>query len=44
LFVVPFLLALTFLMRPAVGYLSLLWPWLYGLHALLLLAGVPNPA
>jgi hypothetical protein len=41
LFVVPFLVALTLLMRPAVGYLSLLWPLLYGLHALLLLAGVP---
>jgi hypothetical protein len=39
--VVPFLVALTLLMRPAVGYLSLLWPLLYGLHALLLLAGVP---
>jgi hypothetical protein len=41
LLVVPFLVSLTFLMRPAVGYLSLLWPLLYGLHALLLLAGVP---
>lgn len=41
IFVVPFLVALTFLMRPAVSYVSLLWPALYGLHAILIVAGVP---
>ena len=41
LYVVPFLVTLTFLMRPAVGYLSLLWPILYGLHAILMVLGVP---
>ena len=41
LYVVPFLVGLTFLMRPAVSYVSLLWPILYGLHALLIVVGVP---
>ena len=41
LYVVPFLVTLTFLMRPAVGYLTLLWPILYGLHAILMVLGVP---
>ena len=40
-FVVPFLVGLTVLMRPAVSYVSLLWPVLYGLHAILIVAGVP---
>ena len=40
-YVVPFLVGLTILMRPAVSYVSLLWPLLYGLHAVLIVAGVP---
>jgi hypothetical protein len=28
-------------MRPAVGPITLLWPVLYALHAILILAGVP---
>jgi len=38
---VPFLVALVLLQRPAVSYVFLLWPFLYGLHAVLILAGVP---
>jgi hypothetical protein len=41
LYVVPFLLALNFLMRPATGYIPLLWPLLYALHAVLIVAGAP---
>lgn len=41
LYCVPFLVILSFLMRPAVGRLALLWPALYGLHAILIVAGVP---
>lgn len=41
LFCVPFLVGLWFLMRPAVGPITLLWPALYALHAVLILAGVP---
>ena len=41
IFVVPFLVGLTILMRPAVSYVPLLWPILYGLHAILIVAGVP---
>jgi hypothetical protein len=41
IYVVPFLVALTFLMRPAIGYIALLWPVLYAVHALLIVAGVP---
>jgi hypothetical protein len=40
-YVVPFLIALNLLMRPAVGNVGLLWPLLYGLHALLIVAGAP---
>jgi hypothetical protein len=40
-YVVPFLVALNLLMRPAVGYVGLLWPLLYAVHALLIVAGVP---
>jgi len=40
-FVVPFLVGLTLLLRPAVSYVLLLWPVLYGLHAILIVAGVP---
>jgi hypothetical protein len=41
LYVVPFLVALNFLMRPGTGNIPLLWPFLYALHALLIVAGVP---
>jgi hypothetical protein len=41
LFVVPFLVALNFLMRPGTGNIPLLWPLLYALHASLIVAGVP---
>jgi hypothetical protein len=41
IYVVPFLVALNFLMRPATGYIPLLWPLLYLLHAILVLAGAP---
>ncbi len=38
---VPFLLTLLFVLRPAVGFIMFLWPALYTLHAVLILAGVP---
>ena len=41
LYVVPFLVALNFLMRPVTGYIPLLWPLLYTLHAVLIVAGAP---
>lgn len=41
IYVVPFLIALNLLMRPAVGNIALLWPLLYALHALLIVAGAP---
>lgn len=41
LYVVPFLVAVNFLMRPATGYIPLLWPLLYAVHAVLIVAGVP---
>ena len=41
LYVVPFLVGLWFLMRPTVGSAALLWPLLYALHAILILAGAP---
>jgi hypothetical protein len=41
IYVVPFLVALNFLIRPTTGYIPLLWPLLYGLHALLIMAGAP---
>ena len=41
LYVVPFLIALNFFMRPATGYVPLLWPFLYALHAALIVAGAP---
>ena len=41
MFVVPFLVGLRFLMHPAVSHVSLLWPILYGFHAILIVAGVP---
>ena len=38
---VPFLVALWLLMRPAGGPIMLLWPALYALHAVLIVAGAP---
>jgi hypothetical protein len=39
--VVPFVVILIALMRPAVGWLMVLWPALYALHAILIVAGAP---
>lgn len=39
--VVPFLVGFWLLMRPMAGYAALLWPLLYAIHALLILAGAP---
>lgn len=41
IYVVPFLVGLNILMRPMVGHIALLWPLLYALHALLIVAGAP---
>jgi hypothetical protein len=41
IYFVPFTAGLWLLMRPAVGSLALLWPLLYALHAILILAGAP---
>jgi len=41
IYVVPFLLAQYWLMRPVTGPIVLLWPALYALHAILILAGAP---
>jgi hypothetical protein len=41
LYMVPFLVALNFRMRPAIGNVPLVWPLLYALHAILIVAGVP---
>lgn len=41
IFAVPLLIVLWMLMRPGVGWLALLWPLLFGVHALLILAGAP---
>lgn len=41
LYCVPFLVGLHFLMRPMVGHIALLWPFLYALHAILIVAGAP---
>jgi hypothetical protein len=41
LYMVPFLIALNLLMRPATGNVQLLWPLLYGLHAIAIVAGAP---
>ncbi len=41
LYAVPFLVGVWCLQRPATGHLSLLWPALFGLHAVLLLLGAP---
>ncbi len=41
LYVVPFLVFLYILLRPQMHPLMLLWPLLYGVHAILLVAGAP---
>jgi hypothetical protein len=41
IYLVPFLLAIHFVMRPAVGPIALLWPTLYALHAVLIVTGAP---
>jgi hypothetical protein len=41
LYVVPFLVFLYFWQRPKVGPVSLLWPILYTIHAILIIAGMP---
>jgi len=41
IYVVPFLLTLQLVLRPAVGPIMFLWPALYTLHAILILAGAP---
>ena len=41
IYVVPFLVAMNLLMRPATGNIPLLWPLLYALHAALIVAGAP---
>ena len=41
LYIVPFLVVLGVLMRPASGWPMLLWPVLYTLHAILIVAGAP---
>jgi len=41
IYCVPFLVALNFLLRPATGFIPLLWPLLYALHAALIVAGAP---
>jgi hypothetical protein len=41
IYCVPFLVFLSFRQRPMVGFLSLLWPSLYALHAILIVVGVP---
>jgi len=40
-YVVPFLVFLYFWQRPIISPLALLWPILYGIHAILVVAGVP---
>jgi hypothetical protein len=41
IYMVPFLVALWLLQRPALGPIVLLWPGLYALHAILILVGIP---
>ena len=41
LYVVPFMVFLYFWQRPKIGHLALLWPTLYGIHAVLIVVGVP---
>jgi hypothetical protein len=41
IYFVPFVVGIWLLQRPAVGPIMLLWPALYALHAILIIAGVP---
>jgi hypothetical protein len=41
LYVVPFLVFLYLWQRPVISPLTLLWPTLYTIHAILVVAGVP---
>ena len=41
LYTVPFLVFLSLRQRPLAGWIPFLWPTLYGLHAILVVAGVP---
>lgn len=41
LYLVPFLIILSVLQRPTARWLTLLWPGLYTLHAILIVAGAP---
>lgn len=41
IYCVPFLVGLIVLQRPSVSYLMLIWPVLYALHAILIVAGAP---
>jgi hypothetical protein len=41
LYVVPFLVFLYLWQRPIISSLALLWPILYAIHAILVVAGVP---
>ncbi len=41
LYVVPFMVFLYFWQRPKIGPLALLWPTIYGIHAVLIVVGVP---
>jgi hypothetical protein len=41
LYIVPFLVILSILLRPAVGLAMLLWPAFYALHAIFIVAGAP---
>jgi hypothetical protein len=42
LYVVPFVTFLILVQRPMSGYLMLIWPALYAVHAILILAGGPT--
>ena len=41
IYIVPFLVFLYLWQRPLISPLSLLWPTLYGIHAILVVAGIP---
>jgi hypothetical protein len=41
LYCVPFLVFLSFRQRPIAGWIPFLWPTLYALHAILVVAGAP---
>jgi hypothetical protein len=41
LYIVPLVTLLYLVQRPRVGYIALLWPALYAIHAILIVAGAP---